>query len=291
MSHDLTEVASFDSVITVPDDGDPGLASSVTIPLQSLADRTQFLKMYTDQIPAGVPGIQMGSTSQMQNTIPGGGATQFYNETYGLFFYLNDGGALTADGVLIFDSFIVSGAHWFRYDWLTGDSNGGAPLIGPNFHTPSLASGKIKPSVCPYAILDPTWIGTTGAGTPLYANATTTYTSITNWAWNAIPFLAGDILEVDVYFTAWAEGSVGGSIRTSFQEDATPGLDSEEWGVGTGDENGSPWSVHLMHTVATPCGLVGLFIDGKADGASTSVHVEAAPYPGGRWLRWRIVRP
>ena len=58
MAHNLTDVDTFTSAVTVPDGGDPRTAASVELPFQSVANRTRNLKNRIDAFANGlsVPG-------------------------------------------------------------------------------------------------------------------------------------------------------------------------------------------------------------------------------------------
>lgn len=102
MSHSLTEVASFDAAIVVPDDGDAEGAASVQTPLQSLANRTKFLNAHSQASTTetrGMPfllGFNSGwSVQSADNTVTenaAGGSSDVAN----LMLELPNGQALTA---------------------------------------------------------------------------------------------------------------------------------------------------------------------------------------------------
>jgi hypothetical protein len=110
MSHTLTETATYDATVTVPDDGDARTAASVNTAFQSLADRSKYLLgalngFVLDAVPVSsvdgatlvvgpIAALQLGgallSTSINTNFAPGGLVANSY---YFLYAY-NNAGAL-----------------------------------------------------------------------------------------------------------------------------------------------------------------------------------------------------
>jgi len=54
MAHNLTDIDTFTSAVTVPDGGDPRTAASVELPFQAVANRTRNVKNRLDALASGL---------------------------------------------------------------------------------------------------------------------------------------------------------------------------------------------------------------------------------------------
>lgn len=143
MSHDLTETASFDTPIIVPDPGDAAQAGVLSAAYSALANRSQYLKQYTDQVAAGVRKIYTLTLAQMAAVtgvvdgdvvlVPGEGFFYFYTDTDGDF---------TPDGIWIVDSTGMTNGVWLNSEY--GRVNSKFPAIGPTTSDTGVSANKIR---------------------------------------------------------------------------------------------------------------------------------------------------
>ena len=285
MSHTLTESASFDSTVTVPDDGDAGVASSVVGAFQSLADRSQYNKVNgPDVIANGVPRFRAGITTDMQNT-PASNGDWYFDINRGLFYAWDGTGP---DGVITFDNLVTSGKLWWRYDW-NSDLEGYSPLIGPNGNSPTNPVGRINPAIQNNYILD---IGQSATGSPGYSNDTTDTTEISNFTW--LDLINGDIIQGEMLLLAYMAGGTAewGAIHVSFNDGATTNLDAFDLTI-TSHTIYNPYIIPFHHVVVgnpTP-DTVGFDITGRSLAAGVALTVNSMYGTYDDWIRWRIIRP
>jgi hypothetical protein len=74
MSHSLTETATYDASVVVPDGGDPRTAASVVEGMQALANRTKYIKdLLSGDLPAGLILDPTDATVPLWKTTKGAG--------------------------------------------------------------------------------------------------------------------------------------------------------------------------------------------------------------------------
>lgn len=130
MAHNLTETATFDANITVPDSGDARTAASVVTPLQALADRTQFLNARVTmpgallwngavRIPGGtdnnvyispIQSVSIGGAVLNSVTELSADASGLSDSSWGYVYCYNSSGVLLAE----VSSTAPDGAHTFK---------------------------------------------------------------------------------------------------------------------------------------------------------------------------------
>lgn len=148
MSHDLTETASFDTPIIVPDPGDAAQASVLSAAYSALANRSQYLKQYTDQVASGVHRIRRVYGLAMPTTAGVVNGDIVYDPGKGFFyFYVDTAHSFTPDGHWVIASTVITDGVWLNVEYGRVNTYGGFPSIGPTFKDSGIAAGKIKQSL------------------------------------------------------------------------------------------------------------------------------------------------
>jgi hypothetical protein len=151
MSRVLTEVDSFDSDITVPENGDSGTAESIVGAVQSLANRTNHLGI---RVNNGVRKVRIAADfSEMVGLVAELGEICSI-EGHGFYQLTDYGGTPAADDYVIFDSTGVPGAKWIWTElYRTRDATGGIAALGPSILYPDTSLGKIAIEQAPWSVV------------------------------------------------------------------------------------------------------------------------------------------
>jgi hypothetical protein len=104
MSHTVTETAAFSASVTVPDPGEPVMASDLENAVQPLANRSQWAVRPGDHVLCEAPFVHLGEWNKdfvhVSTATGNSGTSNHESATWGLGF-VPDGASITKYGVSI----------------------------------------------------------------------------------------------------------------------------------------------------------------------------------------------
>lgn len=191
---------SLTPFFALPLDGENFTSAILAVPVEALADRTQYL---INQINVGgVKAIQYGSVATMEALSGTPNGQMFYAQGFGLYQYVSSSSAST-DGLLVLPATGNGIGRWLHELYLNGNTNPGFAVVG----TAGGASGKVPLSVVPNGTLSFVKLSSlsafsTSSGTPVLVTGSTI--SVPSTA-------AGDILYININTNA-GDGGTGAVI-------------------------------------------------------------------------------